>query len=39
MRETNEFYFFWNHEFGQWTLRDIQDLDGTVFNCCEQFMM
>ena len=39
MRETDEFYFFWKHEFGQWTLRDIYDPDGITYNCCEQYMM
>ncbi len=39
MRETQEFYFFWKHQFGQWTLRDIVDPDGITFNCCEQYMM
>lgn len=39
MRETNKYYLFWKHQFGQWTLRDIADIDGTVFNCCEQYMM
>ncbi|MFK7935018.1 MAG: NADAR family protein [Saprospiraceae bacterium] len=39
MRETDKFYLFWKHQFGQWTLRDIQDTDGKVFNCCEQYMM
>ncbi|BBM02053.1 hypothetical protein GL2_21270 [Microbulbifer sp. GL-2] len=39
MRETEEFYFFWKHQFGQWTLRDMIDPDGIVYNCCEQYMM
>ena len=39
MRETATHYFFWKHQFGQWTLRDIVDTDGTVYNCCEQYMM
>jgi len=39
MRETNEFYFFWKHQFGQWTIRDMIDPDGVVYNCCEQYMM
>jgi hypothetical protein len=25
MRETEEFYFFWKHQFGQWTKRDMTD--------------
>jgi len=39
MRETDQFYFFHEHQFGQWTLRDIQDPDGKLYNCCEQYMM
>ncbi|WP_444916333.1 NADAR family protein [Microbulbifer sp. JMSA003] len=39
MRETEKYYFFWKHQFGQWTKRDITDPDGVKFNCCEQYMM
>jgi len=39
MRETDQFYFFWKHQFGQWTKRDIVDPEGVVYNCCEQYMM
>ncbi len=39
MKETNDFYLFWRHQFGQWTKRDMRDIDGTVYNCCEQYMM
>lgn len=39
MRETENFYFFWKHQFGQWTLRDIVDPEGVKYNCCEQYMM
>jgi len=39
MKETETFYLFWKHQFGQWTKRDIVDIDGTVYNCCEQYMM
>jgi len=39
MRETDKFYFFWNHEFGQKTQRDIICRPGITFNCCEQYMM
>ncbi len=35
----DKFYFFWKHQFGQWTLRDMQDKEGIVYNCCEQYMM
>ncbi len=27
MRETDDYYFFWEHQFGQWTKRDITDTD------------
>ncbi len=39
MRETEEFYFFWKHQFGQWTKRDMTDPEGLKYNCCEQYMM
>ncbi|MGH1433029.1 MAG: NADAR family protein [Lewinella sp.] len=39
MRETDDYYFFWKHQFGQWTLRNMVDVDGIEYNCCEQFMM
>ena len=39
MRETEDYYLFWKHQFGQWTLRAMKDIDGTVYNCCEQYMM
>lgn len=39
MRETEKYYFFWRHQFGQWTLRDMTDPDGILYNCCEQYMM
>lgn len=39
MRETDKFYFFWKHQLGQWTLRDIVDPESIVYNCCEQYMM
>lgn len=39
MRETDQFYFFWEHQFGQWTKRDMTDPDSTTYNCCEQYMM
>ncbi len=34
-----DYYLFWRHQFGQWTLRNIIDLDGITYNCCEQYMM
>lgn len=39
MKETEEIYLFWRHQFGQWTLRDMVDTDGIRYNCCEQYMM
>lgn len=39
MRETDTHYFFFKHQFGQWTLRDIIDRNGITYNCCEQYMM
>lgn len=39
MKETNDLYLFWRHQFGQWTKRNMVDIDGAVYNCCEQFMM
>lgn len=39
MKETEEFYLFWRHEFGQWTLREIVDENDVIYNCCEQYMM
>jgi ribA/ribD-fused uncharacterized protein len=33
-----EFYFFWKHRFGQWTMRDMV-VDGVTYCCCEQYMM
>lgn len=39
MRQTDDFYFFWKHEFGQWTMRDMTDSDRITYNCCEQYMM
>lgn len=39
MKETDRYYLFWKHQFGQWTLREMRDPDGIVYNCCEQYMM
>ncbi len=39
MRETEDVYLFWEHQFGQWTKRDMVDVDGVLYNCCEQYMM
>ena len=39
MKETNQYYLFWKHQFGQWTLGDMTDPDGITYNCCEQYMM
>lgn len=39
MRETDQFYFFWKHQFGQWSLREIVEPGGQAYICCEQYMM
>jgi ribA/ribD-fused uncharacterized protein len=39
MRETDDLYLFWHHQFGQWGKHEMQDIDGCVYNCCEQYMM
>lgn len=39
MKETDDFYLFWRHQFGQWTKREFVDIDGVIYNCCEQYMM
>ncbi len=39
MRETQRYYFFYEHQFGQWSKRDIITPDGVIYNCCEQYMM
>ncbi|MEM8528581.1 MAG: NADAR family protein [Bacteroidota bacterium] len=39
MKETDKYYLFWKHQFGQWTLRNMIDVDGKTYNCCEQYMM
>jgi ribA/ribD-fused uncharacterized protein len=39
MRETEKYYFFWKHLFGQWSLRDIVDFENIKYNCSEQYMM
>ncbi len=39
MRETESLYLFWEHQFGQWTMLDMVDVDGVIYNCCEQYMM
>lgn len=37
--ESDKYYFFWKHQFGQWTKREIKDVEGVRYNCCEQYMM
>ena len=37
--QTDKYYFFYKHEFGQWTKRAIEDDRGRRYNCCEQYMM
>ena len=39
MKETEKYYLFWKHQFGQWTMREIKDPEGINYNCCEQYMM
>lgn len=39
MRETDKYYLFWKHQFGQWTLRDMTAPNGLTYNCGEQYMM
>lgn len=39
MKETEKYYLFWKHQFGQWTLREMKDPEGITYNCCEQYMM
>lgn len=39
MRVTDTHYFFYQHEFGQWTKRMMVDNQGIFYNCCEQYMM
>jgi ribA/ribD-fused uncharacterized protein len=36
--ETDEYIFFFGSFYSQWAMRDIE-IDGVVFNCCEQLMM
>jgi ribA/ribD-fused uncharacterized protein len=37
-RETENYIFFYGSCFSQWAMRDIE-IDGIVYNCCEQAMM
>lgn len=37
--ESDKYYFFWKHQFGQWTKREIKGVEGIRYNCCEQYMM
>ena len=36
--ETEQFVFFWGGVFSQWYKHNME-IEGTVFNCAEQFMM
>lgn len=36
---TKDLYLFWRNDFGQWAKRSFCDIDGTVYNCAEQYMM
>jgi len=34
-----EYTFFWNGPFSQWDASPFMDLNGLMYNCCEQAMM
>ena len=36
--ETDKYIFFYGSYFSKWAMRDIE-IDGIVYNCCEQAMM
>ena len=38
-KTTPHYYLFWRNDFSQWAMRVIQDIDGTSYNCAEQYMM
>jgi len=39
MKETGNFYLFWKHQLGQRSMRKMVDIDGTFYNCSEQYRM
>jgi ribA/ribD-fused uncharacterized protein len=38
MTITDKYVFFWDGIYSQWYPEDMQ-IDGTFYNCCEQYMM
>ena len=38
MKVTDKFVFFWDGPYSQWLQRPME-IDGSVYNCCEQYMM
>ena len=36
--ESDLYYFFWKHRLSQWHMVDFV-VEGTTYNCCEQYMM
>ena len=38
MKITDKYIFFWDGVYSQWYPEDMQ-IDGTFYNCCEQYMM
>lgn len=38
MRKTEKYVLFWNGPFSQWYPSKFE-IDGTEYNCCEQYMM
>lgn len=39
MRETDTHYYFYHHQFGQWSKFSITDHIGITYTTCEQYMM
>jgi len=37
--QTDKYYFFFKHQFGQWTQSPMVDNSGRTYSCCEQYMM
>jgi ribA/ribD-fused uncharacterized protein len=38
MNITDKYVFFWNGPFSQWTIANME-IDGYIYNSCEQYMM
>lgn len=36
--ETDDYVLFYGSFYSQWAMRDIE-IDGIIYNCCEQYMM